>query len=423
MNGTVGKSDSQPASHAGTGSAQSSRTPAGGRPGVRIQKYLVKDLAGSVSEINGPRAASGGRIVLPEHAAIACSKNPCADDKDMGFLVARVGNEVAGYLGLMPGMFSSGDNHFKVHWLTTWHVFPEHRQSGAGAMLMMTAMGLGYHLLASAPGMGEDARHVYQRLGFAPLGPLTYRFVDCEKQNPWHWPVRQLECLQQRMKRRLRGLGRLREVTTSLHVGARRKFWGALASGFNDRANRVEFRTVKAIDQRVLNDLSPASVPHFSRDASVLNWMLTYKWILPSSQATIQRGEYQFSSYRTDFTYIPFEMYRTGRDKPEGLAIISVSTDAHRTIIKLLDCHLRDPESSNHVLGQLCRYAQEFSASELHVPPDWLPRLSNRGQGIDRVMNQRTIYYFAKASPRAREASELFRSARLELYDGDMAFY
>jgi hypothetical protein len=388
---------------------------------IRIEKYLTKDLVRAVETLNQPQEGRTPMVVLPPHAAVASANNPAADERDVGLLVAFKGNQPIGYVGLMPGHLCSGNQRFKVHWLTAWYVPDEHRQSAAGAMLMMTAIGLRYHLLASAAEMSEQARHVYKQLGFAALGPLPYARLDCDRPNPLQLPVRAAKKLADARNVRVPGIGRAGMIATQLYASRRRAHWKKLRSGMAEPRDAVTIEEVTSFSDEMLSSLPPSPRPNFCRDAAVLNWMLNHKWILSDAAGDYRIKGYYFGGSVSEFRYVPLVLRHKGSNRIAGLCILSVSRDRTRTTLKMLDCHVADETVKPLVLAIALEYAEKLGASVLNIPADWMPLISNQAL-LAEIASVGSIYYFAKAASQPLDVGALLKQAELRLADGDMAF-
>jgi hypothetical protein len=114
---------------------------------IRIEKVTVKELAGYASRFFAPDY-HGPCPITPKRAA-AHAANPAAAPDDVALLVAYSGEQVVGYMGILPGWWRNGGERRKVYWLTALYVVPTFERTVAGASLVFQAMKLGYDLVTS----------------------------------------------------------------------------------------------------------------------------------------------------------------------------------------------------------------------------------------------------------------------------------
>jgi hypothetical protein len=119
-----------------------------------------------------------GILPIGKPRALAYATNPCADENDIGLLVAYLGGQCIGYLGIMPGLLRRGDQFSKIYWLSTWFVPPEFRKTSVGLPLLLNALSLKYDLVVC--GMTDEAERVYRGLRFRELGQLKYCIINFE---------------------------------------------------------------------------------------------------------------------------------------------------------------------------------------------------------------------------------------------------
>ncbi len=147
---------------------------------IRIERIKVKDLHEFACRTVS-RTKENDVIPITKHRALAHTNNPYADENDIGLLVAYIGNQCIGYLGLMPGLLKEGDKFSKVHWFSTWFVPPEFRKTSVGLLLMMNALSLKYDLIAT--GISNETERICRGLGFHELGPLDYYVINVDRMN------------------------------------------------------------------------------------------------------------------------------------------------------------------------------------------------------------------------------------------------
>lgn len=113
---------------------------------VRIDKVRTDDLLEYARRFSAPDYR--GLCPVTPQRALAHAHNPLADPGDIALLVAYRGDEVIGYLGIVPGAWAGDGEAGKVYWLTALYVAPRHART-VGALIVLQAMKLGYDLITS----------------------------------------------------------------------------------------------------------------------------------------------------------------------------------------------------------------------------------------------------------------------------------
>jgi hypothetical protein len=115
--------------------------------GIRVDKIKVHELVAYARRFAVPEYR-GLCAITPQRAA-AHEKNPYAAPDDVGLLVAYDGDELIGYLGILPGLWRRETELRKVYWLTALYVAPVPARALAGTALLLAARRLRYDMLAS----------------------------------------------------------------------------------------------------------------------------------------------------------------------------------------------------------------------------------------------------------------------------------
>ena len=257
--------------------------------------------------------------------------NPAASADDAGLLVATLGGVCVGYLGLLPARVVDGQDIRSVFCLSTLFVAPPYRKTGAGSLLVMKAASLGRDLCVA--GVSDDAAPVFKAMRFTTSGPLVYL--------------------------RLRTGAVLRPILLRWLIGRLR--W---------HGREIEALPTTEVESPpgVSNAASGGTAPHFLRDDAVVNWMIRHPWI---GEGAPPRHEYAFSHHRDLFRYLPFDLREPRTGARLGYAVLSVSSDKGRTVLKLLDRVLADSDRSVGLLAFVLREALRWSADVVELPREF----------------------------------------------------
>lgn len=296
---------------------------------IRIERVALKDLP-AVARRYSDRAARGAFIPITKHRALAMAQNPHASPEDTALLLALEGERPVGYFGLMAVQLAFRGELHTVHWLTTWAVSKEMLGKGLGSRLMQAALDLDVDLaiVGSAP-----ARRVSAKFGFQEVAPLDYVRINFDllgRYNPVNLVLRALRKLAA-----LAGLhlhieplmGVVHQVFEFLAGWLLRPFFYLLAA--------IGLRHIplyKSFEPPLDFVTPPPAGTGFYRDASVLNWMLEHRWVVPwpSESAWL---EYEFTDWRPGFTIF-------GVGNAQDYVLLQFSRIRGRGVLKVLDTTL-----------------------------------------------------------------------------------
>ncbi len=348
-------------------------------------------MAGSASDLTIERIRVGdlpefARRVLEDPArypvvpitrlrADSQARNPAASADDTGLLVATVGGVCVGYLGLMPARVADGQDVRTVNCLTTFFVAPAHRKTGAGSLLIMKAVSLGRDLCVA--GVSDDAVPIFKAMRFATAGPLI-----CHRLRIDALPVLSFalgEASRWLSRRRLRLLCPVLDMTRSALRGSIDAVLRPLLLRHLIGRLRVPGEEIAAVPTFVVES-PPGGGPapagtraaRFLRDDTIVNWMIRHPWIEEGTGAPIV---YEFSHQRDRFRYLPFDLRDPVSGARLGYAVLSVSSEKGRTVIKVLDRVTSGPVRLGGILALALREALRWSADILEVPDEFAPCL------------------------------------------------
>jgi len=387
--------------------------------GIRIERVPVKTLCEFARSLDA-NTHSGDLNVLPIHRARAYARNPCADEADIGLLVAFMGEKPVGYLGIMPGQLKSAGKTSKVHWLTTWFVPEEFRDTAAGSLLMMTAISLRYDLLACAPDMGDEAQSVYRALGFKELGPLSFGRIEVERLNTLY---RLLNAVQDRLNSigaSLPGIGRATRASVQLYKPLRQRLYRRLLKSIRaDPADALTATEISDMDSSLLREPTESS-PRFYRGHELLRWMLKDKWVLDRSETPGSGSSFFFSSVRDQFKYITLKLTES-KEGGEGFLILSASSNKGERTLKVLDYQLPTGVSERSLGPIILERAQQADATLILLPAH-LRDLFEGIPAMKSILSTGSIYYFARAGRKNSMLAAVLDDIRIDFCDGDLAF-
>ena len=374
---------------------------------VELRKLV--DFA-EASVVEGRR---GGLVAISPARARAWQHNPHADPDDAALLVARLDGRCVGYLGIVPGRLRIEGRDERVDWLTTFYVPRCWRATGVGTLLLLGACGLGRTLAVSGAPAAEA--RTYGKLGFVSPGVVEYYVLDFSERNPFA-PL----------------LGALRRLAAETGLQTRIFELGARAAARITRSCAMPLlRTILApsrrVDTRPLAGLRDADFERvadqrhpvrFSRDASVIDWMLHHPWV--TTNGLEELPGYRFDDFREDAGYRLLEIH--DERGAQGFALLSLTTTRGVREVRLLDHHLRDVADAPRLLPSIVLdHAAHYGAERVVLPESCRPAIG--GASLPRrLFETRRRRTWVRPGRAAAALRTLLPDLKLDYCDGDACF-
>jgi GNAT superfamily N-acetyltransferase len=315
---------------------------------------------------------------ITRHRALAHSVNPHARADDIGLYVAYADSACIGYLGLLPTYVTDGRDAHQISFMSTFYVAAEYRPRRVAFALLNESLLLNRDLVATD--YTPEAGQLYQALGFATLGHIDYLVLRAP-----------------------------RGVTTRQH-------W------LTCRATVAEAKParVSLVDQvpATVDHGLPSGRPRFCRNASVVNWMLKYPWVLENTRAT--DPPYHFSDVRPVFRQLAMRV--EDRRGGSGILIVSLTERMTQRIIRMLDCHTPTDSMYATFLYVMCTCAARFRADEVRLPGEMQPHVKRLELSSETTTSMRRgyLYHPPSSGPSAMPSDP--SAFQLSYCDGDTAF-
>ncbi len=363
-------------------------------------------------------------VPITKQRALAQSKNPYADDDDVGLFVAYSRERIVGYLGLLPGMLRARNGLHKVYYGTTAYVAPEYRGKLVGLALMQDMLSLPYDYVVT--GFNEDGRTLCEAFRLPKLGPLEYYTFDLKKLRKWNpadLPVRLAKRLTSAKRRSLTILqpGIQRADDCSRRVFKRLFYRMALRSQAK-LLREVVWEEVHEFGDGEAELIARRNTDaEFYRGVECLNWMLRDRWIVETREPESKRPQYQFSDVRDLFKYVPIRVYRADDREYLGFLALSISTAAGRTWLKVLDFGCGETSGHQHLASIAVKCARECLADEITMPGQLADCLGN-GFPMKLVASRLTRDYYCRPNGAQGPLATALPDLALNYCDGDGAF-
>ncbi|MEX1257218.1 MAG: GNAT family N-acetyltransferase [Gemmatimonadota bacterium] len=368
-------------------------------------------------------ARGGGRLPIPPHLAAAQSHNPYADPEDPGLLVARIGDQCVGHIGLIPGRVQIDGRNWKVYWGSALFVDEAHRKSGVGTFLISRLLSLDIDFVGAE--MSRTAERMWRLIGLTKvLGPRTVYSVQLDRVRS---AVGVRASLPQWMEPVGAVIGKAMEVC---YPFLRRLLYLALLRPFRRSLRGV---TVSPVDQLppefddigTPNDSEKDDHPvEFQRGLEWINWKLAHPWILPEDQVSPELSEvsdqYYFDLSRPLFALHAFTFREQATGTSRGYLLISVSASRrHRhTQLKVLDAS-RDL-NAELALAMAFRVGWTYQADLLVFSEKLGRRLAETW--IGRRLLRREVHEYACRPRKGSQFEQNLHRVTVDICDGDYSF-
>ena len=383
---------------------------------LRIDAILAKDLYAFYCDY---AEHPEGQQVSPisESRALAQSKNPCAEDSDVGLLVAYVGSKCVGYHGVLPGRLRTRDGTAKIYWSTASYVLPEFRKRMVAVQLIRKLTSLKKDIVATY--FNRPMADLFIGLHFQEIPALQYINMRLEGLDLVAYPFHRFYRLQKRWP----FLRKTAEFALRL---SRRWCYPPLRTAYYRNLTQLSEEALETVDWRAAppgallspEDFGPPNPgANFERDADVINWMVQFPWI--REQCEVAYPPYFFSESYELFRYFTLTIH--GPDlKPRGFVVLSRAIERDRSKLKVLDFRCPQSEYKN-VFWLVCKHAAQCQVDEIDLPLElelYAASLPFPSLVMKRLRRRYLCYPSAKDSPLATVLQDL----KLQLTDGDSPF-
>ena len=377
-----------------------------------IEAVKVKDIYDFACETL-PQQADDDIAPISKSRAAAWTKNPHADEEDVALLVAREDDRVAGYLGFMQGKITAAGEEEKVHWLSTFYVPPERRDSGLGAMLLMRAIGLNQTLAAC--GSSDSAVATYRALRFAEPPPLAYFQSDLFRKNVLGAPVRMLRKLWRKCGRESRVLD---WAVARTNAWNKRFLYALISREMTDAKTRIG--SIDDLDKwNFEHDQDHKHPFRFLRDKSVLEWMLREQWV--TEDPTERQPNYYFDDFRKEFDYRIVEVQSPTSGEPLGFVILWILQRDEVRDVRVLDYHFQSDDDRKLIAAVAIQAAREVLADRIFLPDVCADQIA-QSKWASQWFEKKERPCFVRPRNGKRELAEQMDQIALHYCDGDIPF-
>lgn len=265
-----------------------------------LKKIFIKDIPVLLED---EAFWSNSFLSISKHRLYAHYKNPCANPEDIVLLLAYVGDDLVGYMGVFMDVVHLDLIPTKIGWLSTWWVHPKTKGSGIGREILNSM----YESLEGKIGISQftpSAKRVYDKSGlFFTLKESkgvkavlrsNLTFVVPALFPKAKWAMSLFEVLDS-------GLNLLLTPKFYFHKKAIKQQLKNISVAYLDYVDMETMRIVRAHNQ---NHIS-------SKDASFFQWMKSYQWVQEAPLLGLtQKKDYEFSMYDRHFNHYLIQVRR-----------------------------------------------------------------------------------------------------------------
>ena len=187
------------------------------------------------------------------------ASNPYAQESDVALILATSDDEIVGRLGLFAGRAVCDGTETRTFWMAGFFVGKEYRQTGAGGLILLTAISFAKSLLAGSGAPSVETRQLYRKTGFHDLG-LVKRFVH----------VYDAAVITRRLVRN-------RPLAAILAGGAAPALKLYQRTKRGTAKHRLTYMPVVSFGPELDQLLAMQAVNHFPRRSDTWNWILAHK--------------------------------------------------------------------------------------------------------------------------------------------------
>lgn len=381
---------------------------------IRIEKIPVGKLLIFARNVEADRKRYPF-LPLTTIRAFAQSKNPVANDKDIGLIVAYYKDQCIGYLGVLPCWYKDGEKLSKVCALSTFYVDSAFRGHGAAKLIIEVAIDLGYDLILS--GFTPSAEKFYRKnpQWFKPAEDTHYISIRLH----WLFPLLIIRSVQGRLLSSSPELFfRLIKIITQKIDRTLSQLMYHFVRPFRENwKEKYTFRPVSQIDELESNEPLD-SRPRLYRDAKIINWMIRYPWITEDSNVEVN---YFFSYNRDEFKFLPFELYENKTGERKGYVVLSVSTQNNFSTLKILDYAVVNKEFLKYIFDKALHEALKRQAL-LNASDGFWP-YSQKNLILNRLTKNFKRGNFLVFSTKGKSVlTHLLHELKTDFCDSDMPF-
>jgi GNAT superfamily N-acetyltransferase len=259
---------------------------------VQLNKAALLEYVNSAvfeSEENPP---------ISYHRAVSHANNPRANVNDVLLFLAKEGEELIGYMGILPDLyFPKNQPIVKVGWVTCAWVKKEHRGKGITGKLFREA-----HFKYNGNLLAYDyvpaTKRMYDATGFFAQKPVVKNGIRLYIKSDFERILATKNKLFKKSAAVLKGLDTAGNGLLELYH-----------SGKAFPIDHLNLEEVTKVNDQLNQFITEQSgKDYFQRQARELNWVLTSPWMIERDVKTEVEKKYYFSSSAAQFKNVAFQL-------------------------------------------------------------------------------------------------------------------
>ncbi|MCK5344391.1 MAG: GNAT family N-acetyltransferase, partial [Candidatus Heimdallarchaeota archaeon] len=360
----------------------------------------------------------GTFIPITVQRADAQAKNPLVKPDDVGLLVAYDGEEVVGFLGMVPQFMRYPGGHSIAWYFSGWNVSGKVAGRGVGRRLLKEAFALGEDFFLAG---SKYARAAVLKAGMTPIGVWHYANIDINRPlefNPITFFLRLVRKLSTVFGNELKiekPKKRVDDFFKRIFGSMNRKIVVKKLIRMNKKI--IDQLEIKNVNNVRLSDRNPDElIPEvtFFRSPELINWTLDNPWPLSPGESATEKMEYYFTDTLKDFSHKAYEIYF--QKEYLGDIVISSFFKTGRKFAKVTDVLIADHECFFPALVMILQ-KEEFDVVELNLHS--IKEFSESRMGKILInKKEKEYHYFVtnEHSPLKKFAEDIV----FDVSDGDM---
>lgn len=261
-------------------------------------EIISLNKASLLEYVNSAAFEAEENLPISFHRAISHANNPRANVNDILLFLAKEGDELIGYMGILPDLFFPKNQPIiKVGWVSCAWVKQEHRGKGITGKLFTEA-----HFKYNGNLLSYDyvpaTKIMYDSTGFFAKDPLIKNGVRLYIKSDFERILAPKSALLKKSAPVLKGIDSAGNSLLDLY-----------RSNKAYPIDHLNLEPVQEINQPLSQFLSEqTSKNYFPRQERELNWILTSPWVLERDEKTDLDNKYYFSSSAKEFKNLAFQL-------------------------------------------------------------------------------------------------------------------
>jgi len=331
------------------------------------------------------------------HRAVSHANNPRANVNDVLLFLAKEGEELIGYMGVLPDLFFPKNQPIiKIGWVSCAWIKEEYRGKGITGKLFTEAH-FKYNGNLLAYDFVPATKRMYDSTGFFAENPLSKKGIRLYIKSDFERILAPKSALFKKSSPVLKSIDSAGNSLLDLYQSGK-------AFPIDDLNLEAVIEINDSLNQFITEQTGK---DYFQRQAKELNWILTSPWIVERDEKTEVEKRYYFSSSAKEFKNLAFQL----KDE-HGMITAFFFFTMRNGVVKLPYFYSKSDSKENVLI--INHLLQKWRAKEFTC---FHPRL------VSALQDSKTIAFHKKEIHRYliidKQLSKLITHPNLFIQDGD----